>query len=119
MTRQTLTQRTPHGYQTAKLAEISRANGPNGFDFASRSQLPVERAADQALAREKSLPKSIRKTTPYYVMAGLDPATQCAHVRARERLDSGGRGDAERNCLSPAHARGLWVAGSSPAMTMK
>jgi hypothetical protein len=48
------------------------------------------------------------------VMAGLDPATQCAHVRARERVHvppSRGPG------VLPPRCRANWVAGTRPAMT--
>mgnify|MGYP000962780648 CR=1 FL=1 len=43
------------------------------------------------------------------VMAGLDPATQCARVGARKRLMLPN--------FSTTLARENWVAGSSPAMT--
>src|SRR5262249_4946148 len=48
------------------------------------------------------------------VMAGLDPATQCARLRARKTLRVSFR--SWRVLFSRAAAR-RWVAGSSPAMT--
>jgi|GEM_PF-5724055 len=48
------------------------------------------------------------------VMAGLDPATQCAHVGARWKRAS--FADATES-FDAAQTRGDWVAGSSPAMT--
>lgn len=122
MTDQTLTKRTPNGFQTAKAAEFCRANGSNGFDFASRSQPPVERVAHQALAPEKTLPKSDSETTPTAIMAGPGSVIWCARkrkrFRARERRQSGGRGNTERNCLSPAPVRGRRVIDPGPAMIM-
>jgi hypothetical protein len=47
-------------------------------------------------------------------MAGLDPATQCAHVRARWRLAFFVE---ELMHFAAAQTRGHLVAGSSPAMT--
>ena len=102
----THTKRLSNGYLTPIAADLSQSNASNGFDFASHPQLPVERAADQALAREKTLPKCISVTTPTAVMAGPGSVIWCARkrprFRARERRQSGGRGNAERNCLSPA-----------------
>ncbi len=53
-------------------------------------------------------------TNPNVVMAGLDPATQCAHVGARERLSLI---IAASIRFTAAQTRGHWAAGSSPAMT--
>jgi hypothetical protein len=113
-------ERIPNGFRTVNSAEFCANNAYNGFDFASRSQPPVERAAHQALAREKTLPKSASDTTPTAIMAGPGSVIRCARkrrrFRARERRQSGGRGNAERNCLSPAPVRGRWVIDPSPAM---
>jgi len=59
-----------------------------------------------------------RNRKPHSVVAGLDPATQCAHVRARERLQRGPAETRERRVFRP-RSRGSWVARRSPAMTMK
>jgi hypothetical protein len=113
-------ERIPNAFRTVNSAEFCANNACNGFDFASRSQPPVERAAHQALAREKTLPKSASDTTPTAIMAGPGSIIRCARkrsrFRARERRQSGGRGNAERNCLSPAPVRGRWVIDPSPAM---
>jgi hypothetical protein len=105
---------------TVNSAEFRERYACYGFDFASRSQPPVERVADQALAREKTLPKSSLQTTPTAIMAGPGSVIRCARkrkrFRARERRQSGGRGNAERNCLSPAPVRGRRVPDPSPAM---
>jgi len=50
-------------------------------------------------------------------MAGLDPATQCAHVRARVKTFSTSTNNMRQQSLVAASTRGRWVAGSSPAMT--
>ena len=50
-------------------------------------------------------------------MAGLDPATQRAHVRARRRRDPNSSCIQSDRKVSTAPTRGGWVAGSSPAMT--
>ena len=115
-------ERIPNGFRTVNSAEFCANNAYNGFDFASQAQPPVERVADQALAREKTLPKSTPDTTPTAIMAGPGSIIRCARkrprFRARERRQSGGRGNAERNCLSPAPLRGRWVIDPGPAMIL-
>ncbi len=115
MTLQTLTKRISNGFQTAKAAEISRANASNGFVFSSRLQPCVEGAAVQALAREQTLTKSKSSNDPNNVMAGLGPSTQSRTlVRVRDMI--AGAAKAERNLSLSRAPRGRWVAGSSPAM---
>jgi hypothetical protein len=56
-----------------------------------------------------------RERTTSSVMAGLDPASQCAHVRARVKRRAASK-SVEVNPHG-AQTRADWVAGSSPAMT--
>jgi len=107
MTLQTLSKRIPHGLQTAKAAEISRANASNGFVFSSRLQPRVEGAAVQDLVREQTLTKSKSSNDPNNLMAGLGPSTQTRTlVRVRDMI--AGAAQAERNLsLSRAPARPL------------
>jgi hypothetical protein len=107
MTLQTLTKRIPNGFQTAKPAEISRANASNGFVFSSRSQPTVELVADQDLAREKTLPKCSLEATQTKLWPGLDRSSgERTFVRVRDSI--AGAAQAERNLsLSRARARQL------------
>ena len=61
--------------------------------------------------------ENVGQCAPLSVMAGLDPATQLAHVRAREKLTVVGVNLRLALSLSAAQTRGRWVAGSRPAMT--
>jgi len=53
----------------------------------------------------------------WFVMAGLDPATQRSHVRARERLDGIGNVPRRGRSHSAAPTLGHRVAGAGPART--
>jgi hypothetical protein len=111
-------ERSDNGFRTAKPAEFRANNAYNGYDFASRPQLAVERVAHEALAREKTLPKSICEATPMTSWPGLDRSSgERTFVRVRDCI--AGAAQAERNCLSPAPARGDRMADPSPATTMK
>jgi hypothetical protein len=103
--------RISNAYLTARAADLSQSNASNGFDFASQPQPPVERAAHQALASEKTLPKCIPTTTPTTIMAGPGSVIRCARkrerFRARERRQSGGRASGTQLSLSRACARPL------------
>jgi hypothetical protein len=116
-----ITERIPNGFRTVNFAEFRANNAHNGFVFRIFPQPGVERAADQALARENLLPKSTPETTPTAVMAGPGSVTRGARGNAnafvRRRDCIAGAAKAERNCLSPApHARGRRVPDPGPAM---
>lgn len=115
-------ERIPNGFRTVNSADFCAITHITDSIFASEAQPPVERVADQALAREKTLPKSTPDTTPTAIMAEPGSIIRCARkrprFRARERRQSGGRGNAERNCLSPAPLRGRWVIDPGPAMIL-
>jgi hypothetical protein len=56
-----------------------------------------------------------REGTTSSVMAGLDPATQCARVGARAKRSAASK--SVEVSLHGAQTRADWVPGSSPAMT--
>ncbi len=98
-------ERICYAFATVNSAEFRASYACYGFDFASSLQPAVERVADQDLAREKTLPKCILEATQTMLWPGLDRSSgERTFVRVRDCI--AGAAQAERNCLSPAPARG-------------